>query len=261
MTKGGQRPALVTQRASHALPVNWRQTHLRHRWQRWFIVFIAVPREMGGTMPPNQWTGGRWTRYLWRDIGLEHGTNGRGSGRLSIVRLVGTVIVILTTSAAVTVIRSTQAGAARNTTSGPAAALATPFGGVFNGVSCTSTGNCTAVGSSFGQPTIANETDGTWGPVTNITAPSGGGRLLGVSCSSPGNCTAVGDDNNLEAEAATEANGSWGPATDVGSPGVIFGSRLLSVSCASAGICTAVGFRDGAPIVAHETAGHWSPEH
>jgi hypothetical protein len=52
-------------------------------------------------------------------------------------------------------------------------------------VSCPSATNCTAVG----RDGYANETDGTWGPVTEISGFAGGS---GVSCTDAKDCTAVG---------------------------------------------------------------------
>ena len=81
--------------------------------------------------------------------------------------------------------------------------LTAPDDSLFNGVSCTSPGNCIAVGSvsanQFGlepRAMMATETDGTWSAVALVATPipngGYGGQLNGVSCTGPGNCTAVG---------------------------------------------------------------------
>ncbi len=137
----------------------------------------------------------------------------------------------------------------------------------FAGVSCTSAGNCIAVGSdnSSFEPMVATETNGAWGATSDISAPAGEG-FLSVSCTSAGNCTAVGTSGfieDLQPLVATETNGVWGATADISTPAGI--GALTGVSCWSAGNCTAVGgvitvsggFA-GLPIVTTETNGVWS---
>ena len=135
----------------------------------------------------------------------------------------------------------------------------------FESVSCTSAGNCTAVGTTAGGSTyestgfVASEANGTWGAATYLgpTTQDTNLELNGLSCASANNCVAVGIDDNddlletLPVE-AIENNGSWTDPTDlVDAPP---GSGLSSVSCPNAGNCTAVGFTDGdstaTPLVA-----------
>ena len=47
---------------------------------------------------------------------------------------------------------------------------------LFAGVSCTDATDCTAVGyDDHDEPFYAVETEGVWGPATEVTAPGGGG--------------------------------------------------------------------------------------
>ena len=131
-----------------------------------------------------------------------------------------------------------------------------------NAVSCSSPGNCTAVGRFFNSSnhweafTVTSTAPGGWAqarpveflPGSQYAEPND--TLEDVSCTSPGNCTAVGQFRNsagdYEAFTITStAAGGWALATPV-----LFGSNvqgnnpqtlLQSVSCASDGMCTAVG--------------------
>ncbi|MGA8296321.1 MAG: Ig domain-containing protein, partial [Acidimicrobiales bacterium] len=81
------------------------------------------------------------------------------------------------------------------------------------GISCSSAGNCTAVGeyedtSNHYQAIVATETGGSFGAATEVTAPANAGtnpdtELGAISCSSVGNCTAVGryDDSSNHGQA------------------------------------------------------------
>ncbi len=148
-----------------------------------------------------------------------------------------------------------------------------------DGVSCTSAGNCTAVGydtdSSGDHGLVATETEGSWSPATETAAPTGAtrSRLSGVSCTSAGNCTAVGYDTGSSGDhglVATETEGSWGQAIEVVPP-VGFASppanaRLTSVSCPTAGNCEAVGeffsgssgIGSGGMLAVFEQGGTWA---
>ena len=140
--------------------------------------------------------------------------------------------------------------------SAPSNAANDPFAD-FNAVSCTSVGNCVAVGgytdsSGNGQAMEVTETGGTFAPATEMTAPSNAGsdpdaNFFGVSCTSVGNCVAVGtyDDSSGHQQAmeATETGGTFVPATEVTAPSNVGSDleQLADVSCASAGDCVAVG--------------------
>ena len=142
----------------------------------------------------------------------------------------------------------------------PTLIQSTPLNSVFNSVSCSSPGNCTAVGQ-FLNSTGGNEaftmtsTGGVWGTARPAVFPADiqntslDSVFNSVSCASPGNCTAVGQFKNItggfEAFTMTSTNGVWAlarPAVfvdfvqDVSKYGL-----FTSVSCASPGSCTAVG--------------------
>ena len=132
---------------------------------------------------------------------------------------------------------------------GPVAAL--------ESVSCTSAGNCVAVGgyaSLLGlQGMTATETDGTWAQATEVIAPSNASgnpnaTLYGVSCTSAGNCVAIGDytDSSFHQQAmsAIETSGTFGQATEMTLPSNAAsnpGADFFSVSCTSAGTCVGIG--------------------
>jgi hypothetical protein len=127
-------------------------------------------------------------------------------------------------------------------------------------VSCSSAGNCTAVGdylSTSGQDGLmVSETGGSWAAGVAPTLPADANTpnpyagLASVSCSSAGNCSAIGSFESTTAQEAlmlTQTSGSWGPGVEstlpanakVGFPGPLY--TVHSIACASAGNCTAVG--------------------
>ena len=127
-------------------------------------------------------------------------------------------------------------------------------------VSCSSPGNCTAVGqfknSNGGfeafSMTSTNDVWSTARPAvfdTGIQSNSPNAFLYSVSCSSPGNCTAVGQFKNVydksQAFTMTSTNGEFGKARpaqfNTGDQNASPDDALFSVSCASPGNCTAVG--------------------
>jgi hypothetical protein len=132
-------------------------------------------------------------------------------------------------------------------------------GARLNSVTCTSPGNCVAVGgyttSSGSQAILVSETAGVWGQASPVTLPavtSGLADLNSVTCTSSGNCVAVGafgDPNgNYEAIVAAETNGVWGAASELNLPAganTITNTQnagLNSVACTSVGECVAVGY-------------------
>jgi len=150
---------------------------------------------------------------------------------------------------------------------------------VLKGISCTSAGNCAAVGtyadsSGNGQAMEATETRGTWGQAAVITAPSNAGTnpealLYSISCISAGNCVGVGSyldsSSHLQVMAAAQTSGTWGQATEVTAPSNA-GSNpeavLKGISCTSPRKCTAVGqyldsSGNGQAMEATETRGAW----
>ena len=150
---------------------------------------------------------------------------------------------------------------------------------VLKGISCTSAGNCTAIGtyedsSGNGQAMEATETSGTWEQAAEITAPANAGTnpealLYSISCTSAGGCVGVGSyldsSSHLQAMEATETSGTWEQATKVTAPsnaGTNPEAVLKGISCTSARKCTAVGqyldgFGDGQAMDATETSGTW----
>jgi Kelch motif protein/galactose oxidase-like protein len=138
------------------------------------------------------------------------------------------------------------------------AATSNQFVGVAS-VSCTSAGNCVAVGNyddttPHQQGLLLTETNGTWA-AAKAPLPAGAGSgvaapgvfLTSVSCFSLGNCAAVGSyidtSNHQQGLLLTDSGGAWsavkavlpaGAATD---PAV----DMSSVSCSDAGNCVAAG--------------------
>ncbi|MGN6168212.1 MAG: hypothetical protein ACTHQQ_08580, partial [Solirubrobacteraceae bacterium] len=152
---------------------------------------------------------------------------------------------------------------------------------VLRSVSCSSAGNCSAVGTyvdSFNnsQGLLLTQSAGAWTGV-DAALPTNAGTQTGsvnfsvnsVSCASPGNCTAAGQYTDKFGHSQglllTESSGTWAtgveaplPANAAANPMVI----LNSVSCASVGNCTAVGhYFDTAGhsqgLLLTETAGVW----
>jgi hypothetical protein len=144
-------------------------------------------------------------------------------------------------------------------------------------VSCSSDGNCSAIGthnngeSSNGSTTplgvLLTEKAGTWGAGVQALPPTDAARpaevdMSAISCTSAGNCVAVGDyvsSTLIESMLLVETAGrrqrgleAAQPRDPAGGPNI----RLSSVSCASQGNCTAVDSVRG--LLYTETAGTWS---
>jgi hypothetical protein len=169
------------------------------------------------------------------------------------------------------VVAAVACGAAAVT---PAAASSTFGNTVLNSVTCTSAGNCVAVGyyvhaaaDQRQQAMVVSETNGAWGAASELElpAPALGGELNSVACTSAGNCVAVGDYEprayREEAMVATETGGAWAPANELALPAPALGGQLNSVTCTSPGNCAAVGgyqtsSSDPAMVVS-EAAGVW----
>ncbi len=128
-------------------------------------------------------------------------------------------------------------------------------GGRLTGLSCSSAGNCVAVGhyavgGSQYQGLLLSETSGTWGAGVEATPPANADWSLfleGVSCASAGNCTAVGwyfDSEGHQGLLLSETSGVWGTGVEARMPangGSEPDAGLNGVQCASAGNCTAGG--------------------
>jgi hypothetical protein len=143
-------------------------------------------------------------------------------------------------------------------------------------VSCTSAGNCSAVGnyldsSNFSQALLLTETSGTWGTGVEGSVPAGANtnpevQMISVSCTSAGNCSAVGQyfDTSFQQQGLfyTETSGTWGTGVELTFSGVTDpGPALQSVSCGSAGNCSAVGTYQSASgkeaLLVNQTSGSW----
>jgi hypothetical protein len=144
-------------------------------------------------------------------------------------------------------------------------------------VSCSSTGNCSAIGtynngeSSNGSTTplgvLLTETAGIWGAGVQALPPTDAARpaevdMNAISCTSAGNCVAVGDYVTvtlIESMLLVETGGRWHRGLEAAQPRDAAGGpniRLSSVSCASQGNCTAVDSVRG--LLYTERAGTWS---
>jgi len=139
----------------------------------------------------------------------------------------------------------------------PGAALVTVA--TLAGVSCTSPGNCEAVGSFAIKseaiaPMADREVNGHWQPATQIAEPANADHVAGafavfnaVSCPKATSCVAVGSyltTSRTEALTAVESGGHWKPAAMAALPASAAGgqsSGLNSVSCSSTTSCFAVG--------------------
>jgi hypothetical protein len=133
-----------------------------------------------------------------------------------------------------------------------------------NSVSCTSPGNCSAVGEyddSDGnqQALLLKETDSVWGVGAEGTLPDGfattdqAAVLNDVACSSAGNCSAAGTyydgSGNQQPLLVDEIGGTWQDGVEGALPSnaatASLQTNIGSLSCASAGNCAAVGwYRD-----------------
>jgi hypothetical protein len=148
-------------------------------------------------------------------------------------------------------------------------------------VSCTTVGNCVAVGeyedaAQATQGLVETETNGTWAaaklPLAGLPSlySDPGVTLASLSCPSAGNCVAVGHyydaANHEQALIATETNGSWSAhQADLSSLSTYSDpyGMLTEVACASPGNCAAIGsYRDAADdddgLIETESGGTWT---
>jgi hypothetical protein len=134
---------------------------------------------------------------------------------------------------------------------------------VLNGISCTSPGDCTAVGSyddtaGSSQGLLLSQTSGSWATGTLAGIPANAGSpvdvsLAAVSCGSVGNCTAVGryydGSGDTQGLLLTKTAGHWAAATEAALPpdaNPAQDAELTSVDCPGAGACSTTGFYLGA---------------
>ena len=135
--------------------------------------------------------------------------------------------------------------------------------GLVNGLTCTSAGNCVAVGyigtqmgaAGDGRGFIDAEVRGTWRKALIPAQPARAsakpyGEYNSVACSGPGACATVGfyldTLHGVTPAAQTEVGGRWQTATGITLPanattgGASF-AILSSVQCPQSGFCIAVG--------------------
>jgi len=170
----------------------------------------------------------------------------------------------------------------------PSDGVAGPYNTYLNGVSCTSAGNCVAVGqytdtAGGSPPMIITETGGVWGPAVRVALPADVitdpaalfSFLFDVDCTSAGNCTAVGaytdNDGNSEPMVVTETAGVWGagvalslPANAMTAPGSQY-AWLNQLDCPAPGGCVATGgyaatgsSMSSGGVIFSETGGVWA---
>ncbi len=126
-----------------------------------------------------------------------------------------------------------------------------PANSGFTSVSCSASGDCTAVGYAGGSPSeLVADTmaGGTWGSAEVVALPSdattGHAELSSVSCTSPGNCIAVGVYQNATSSqgiVAVQSGGTFAQAVAITPPAPGDYTNLTGVSCGSATSCEAVG--------------------
>jgi hypothetical protein len=175
-----------------------------------------------------------------------------------------------------------------------AAAATTPLNPAvqINSMSCTSGGNCTAVGDyldgvDHGQGLLFTEAGGVWATGTeaplpvnaafNPLDPANNTGVVNVRCVSPGNCAAVGlytdATNNDRGLLLTERGGKWQRGIEARLPSDVMPPAknrktvqdnlvILSVACTSVGNCYAVGnYVTSAntlqPLIVAERNGKW----
>lgn len=133
-----------------------------------------------------------------------------------------------------------------------------------DGVSCTSTTSCVAVGSS--SPSTVSDTlieswNGSTWSVSHSPNPGTDEYLNGVSCTSTTSCMAVGSTAaNIRTAPRTliEAwNGSTWSVSPSRNPGS-YADSLNGVSCSSASSCHAVGMYFTDPDTIHTLAESWN---
>ncbi len=161
------------------------------------------------------------------------------------------------------------------------ALAAAATGGAANSVACTSSGNCTAVGSftetnGSQQGLLLSETKHVWQADQLATLPANAAanpqvELNDLFCSAGPDCVAVGNyvdgAGNQDAFELTETDGAWSAGTEVKLPsGAIAGgsqvAELNALWCSSAGNCVAAGdYTDNSGnqqgLTVTETNGTW----
>lgn len=137
-----------------------------------------------------------------------------------------------------------------------------------NGVSCTSTTACTAVGSFVDTAgttaALVERWDGVGWSIQTTPMPTGmrDSMLWGVSCASTTACSAVGSSDNSSGTSfllAERWDGvDWSIQTIRGPGGAPDTTKLNSVSCPSTTACTAVGMSSDVALAARWNGVRWS---
>lgn len=171
----------------------------------------------------------------------------------------------------------------------PGAASLGATGMVFNALSCSSTGNCSAgglyntaqfTGGSY-LAFVIDEVNGVWDsaemvPGTGSVVAGSAAQVVTISCPSNGNCSLGGfttdASGNDVAIVDDQVNGTWQSATTLNPDLSAYSTpqaTISSISCGSAGNCVAGGFGwngqgryqdqiGGAGFVVTEASGAWS---
>jgi hypothetical protein len=149
-------------------------------------------------------------------------------------------------------------------------------------ISCPTTSQCTAVGTTAyepgqGKPTVVTDRGGVWGAPRLVAVPAGGtygghppAQLTSISCADANHCTAVGwyrtSTGSQLPMTAEELGGVWTSRTGAIPADGLTGSResagLTAVECLAARTCVAVGGYEGSDRLVHamvlvESAGTW----
>ena len=164
----------------------------------------------------------------------------------------------------------------------PTGAASTSQSAQVRGASCSSAGNCVAIGTYVESGTatqktqgfVVSQVNGAWRQATKIALPPSTNAnpyvsVGQISCWSTGNCAAIGnyiDVNNVsQGFLLSEVNGTWQTGQNVSMPSntsAYANISLNALTCASAQNCTAIGTyatRTGAktPFVVSEISGVW----
>jgi hypothetical protein len=137
-------------------------------------------------------------------------------------------------------------------------------------ISCSSTGNCSLVGtfsdlSPYSQAFTADQVGGVWQNASTVAGATSGSSLQSVSCWADGECVAIGDVINgpiSEPLLVTRSGGTWGNAATV--PGISALTTANSggnvVSCSAGPSCVAMGtsMSSGVLFVTTLVNGTWS---
>ena len=169
-----------------------------------------------------------------------------------------TSVALLIAGALLTGISVVAAGAAATwgapTTIRGLPQTARAFGGRLSQLSCSSTKNCTTVGSFSNQAGhdqlfSSTETHGVWGIAKGLGGPGTAGMVSTLSCTSAGNCVLGGSvflsNHTYDGFVARQTNGLWGATILVSDPGAVAVGLGLAygvnqVACAGS-TCAIVG--------------------